>query len=294
MQNVSVGVVSLACGVAVALAVITFFVIMHARNPKNIASGRTWLFDGWQVALYDLIFKDKPTTAIGKMIGMDVEKYLADCILIRKEEQSKVVIIDKFVGFLIIAIGCFIGIVVRNPYIMFASLLVAFPFVTLPIHFVETAADKRKFVIADELPRFLDMLHTALLIGVPVDSAIELTAHNLRGTVLAEELLETLADTKVGAYSWQEALEQLAQRYNVDSFSDFVLDINNSYNLGASIQDSVARKSKEIKKTNLVAMKERAAKLTNTILLPVLLFKIVPILALMLIPIVMELNKAGF
>lgn len=294
MQNISVGVVALACGVAVAFAVIAFFAIMHARNPQNIASGRTWLFDGWQVTLYDLIFKDRPTTSVGKMIGMDVEKYLADCILIRKEEQSKVVIIDKFVGFLIIAVGCFIGIVVKNPYIMFASLLVAFPFVTLPIHFVETAADKRKFVIADELPRFLDMLHTALLIGVPVDSAIELTAHNLRGTVLAEELLETLADTKVGAYSWQEALEQLAQRYNVDSFSDFVLDINNSYNLGASIQDSVARKSKEIKKTNLVAMKERAAKLTNTILLPVLLFKIVPILALMLIPIVMELNKAGF
>lgn len=294
MQYLSSGVVALICGAALAFTIITVFVVSHALNPKNVASGNTWLFDGWQEMVYDVVFRDKPTVTIGKFIGMDVEKYLSDCLLIRKEEQSKVVIIDKFVGYIIIAIGCFIGVVVKNPYIMFASLLVAFPFVTLPIHFVETAADKRKFVIADELPRFLDMLHTALLIGVPIDSAIELTAHNLRGTVLAEELLETLADTKVGAYSWQEALERLAERYNVDPFSDFVLDINNSYNLGASIQESVARKSEEIKKTNLVAMKERAAKLTNTILLPVLLFKIVPILALMLIPIVMELNKAGF
>lgn len=294
MEALSVGVVALMCGIAAFFIVIAVAVILHANDPKNRSSGNTWLFDQWQPVVYDLIFRDKPTPSIGNLIGMDVDKYLSNCTLVRKEEQTKVVIIDKFVGYLIIALGCTVGIVVKNPYIMFASLLVAFPFVTLPIHFVESAADKRRFIIADELPRFLDMLHTALIIGVPVDNAIEITAKNLKGTILAEELLETLADTKVGACSWQEALEKLAERYEVDSFSDFVLDINNAYNLGASIQDSVARKSKEIKQTNLVAMKERASKLTNTILLPVFLFKIVPILAIMLIPIFMELKKSGF
>lgn len=294
MLTISAGTVAFICGIAIFFLVIAIAAVIHANNPKNAQSGNTWLFNQWQPTVYDLIFREKAPSTIGKLIGMDVEKYLSDCKLIRKEEQSKVVIIDKFVGYLIIILGCFVGILARSPYFMFASLLVAFPFVTLPIYLVETAANKRRFQISDELPRFLDMLHTALLIGIPIDSAIELTAQNLKGTVLAEELLETLADTKVGAYSWQEALEQLAARYNVDAFSDFVLDINNSFNLGSSIQNSVERKSKEIKQTNLVAMKERAAKLTNTILVPVLLFKIIPIMAIMIIPIIIELNKSGF
>ena len=287
-------IVAILCGTAIFFSVVALFAIAHARNLQNRRNGSTWIFEGWQTLIYDTMFRNCPTTKVGRFIGMDVEKYMADCNLVRQEERSKVVIIDKFVGYLIIVIGCFIGIVFKNIYIMIGSLVFAFPFVTLPIHFAEAAANKRRFAIANELPRFLDMLHTALLIGLPVDKAIEITASNLKGTVLSEELLETLTDTQMGAYTWQEALEQLASRYGVDTFSDFVLDINNSYNLGASIQEAVARKSKEIKQTNLVAMKERAAKLTNTILVPVLLFKIIPIMALMLIPVITELNSSGF
>lgn len=138
------------------------------------------------------------------------------------------------------------------------------------------------------------MLHTALIMGFPVDQAIDLTAQNLQDTILADELLKTLAETKVGAYSWQEALEHLASAYGVDTLSDFVLDITNAYKLGSSITDSVARKSKDIKQSNLVAMKERASKLTNTILFPILFFKIVPVIALMAVPIIVQLQTTGF
>jgi tight adherence protein C len=214
--------------------------------------------------------------------------------LTHQADRTKQVIIDKLCGFAIVAVGCLVGVFMRNPIVMVVGLVIAFPFIALPIHFVESAAEKRRFVVADELPRFLDMLHTALIMGFPVDQAIEITAQNLRGTILAEELLKTLAETKVGAYSWQEALERLASMYGVDTLSDFVLDITNAYKLGSSITESVARKSKDIKQSNLVAMKERASKLTNTILFPILFFKIVPIIALMGVPIVVQLQATGF
>jgi tight adherence protein C len=280
-------------GIAIFFAVIAGIALFHsARVTKR--SGSAWLFDNWELQLYEALFSERDPLSIGKKIGMDVEKYTHNCKLTHQADRTKQVIIDKLCGFAIVAVGCLVGVFMRNPIVMVVGLVIAFPFIALPIHFVESAAEKRRFVVADELPRFLDMLHTALIMGFPVDQAIEITAQNLRGTILAEELLKTLAETKVGAYSWQEALERLASMYGVDTLSDFVLDITNAYKLGSSITESVARKSKDIKQSNLVAMKERASKLTNTILFPILFFKIVPIIALMGVPIVVQLQATGF
>lgn len=292
-MNIPLEVVAILYGVAIFFAVIAGIALFHSSKAKR-SNENTWLFDKWEIQLYDALFGKKEPLSIGKKIGMDVEKYTHNCKLIHQAERTKQVIVDKLCGFTIVAIGCIVGIFVRNPIVMVVGLIIAFPFIALPIHFVESAAEKRRFIVADELPRFLDMLYTALIMGFPVDQAIDLTAQNLKGTILSEELLKTLAETKVGAFSWQEALERLASDYGVDTLSDFVLDITNAYKLGSSITDSVARKSKDIKQSNLVAMKERASKLTNTILFPVLLFKIVPIIALMAVPIVVQLQTTGF
>lgn len=293
-MDISIAVVSIVVGIAVAMAIIAAFTLQHSLSPQNVKSGKTWLFENWQLQIYDTLFRGKDPSDIGKSIGIDVAKYNHNCMLIKQKNRLKHVIIDKLCGFTIIGISAIIMIISVNPFVILIGLIASFPLIALPIHRVESAADKRRFAIADELPRFLDMLHSALIIGMPVNQAIEITAQNLPDTVLAEELLQTLAETQVGAYSWQEALEKLANNYQVDSFSDFVLDITNAYSLGASIQDSVARKSKDIKETNLMAMKERASKLTNTILFPILLFKILPILAIMAVPIILELKKSGF
>ena len=293
-MDISVTLVSLAVGLALAITIIAIVTLRHALNPKNVKSGKTWFFENWELQIYDALFKNKEPAVIGKAIGVDVAKYNHNCILIKSDNKLKQVIIDKICGFIIVGISGIITLLTANLFIVLIGLIASFPLIALPIHNIETAAEKRRFTISEELPRFLDMLHSALIIGLPINQAIEITAQNLPGTVLSEELLQTLADTQVGAYSWQDALEKLANDYQVDSFSDFVLDITNAYSMGASIQDSVARKSKEIKETNLITMKERASKLTNTILFPVLLFKIIPIIAIMAIPIILELEKSGF
>lgn len=287
-------IIALLAGLGVFFLVITLFAIQHAARAKNRKSGRTWLFENWQVQIYDSIFGVRETSHIGKKIGVDMERYEHNCKLTRQKSQAKVVIIDKLCGFVIIGVFCIIGVISMNIPLMVIGLVIAFPFIALPIHFVESAAEKRKRAVEEELPRFLDMLYTALLIGMPVDQAIEITAKSLKNTVLAEELLSTMIKPKVGASSWQEALETLAADYNVDTLSDFVLDITNAYSLGASILDSVERKSHDIKQSNLIAMKERASKLTNTILFPVLIFKIIPLLLIMCIPIIKQLQASGF
>lgn len=293
-MDFSIEAIAIFAGISVFMSVIAVFALLHSTNAKNIKEGHVWLFENWQVSLYNAIFGKKLPEDVGRSIGVDVEKYLHNCKLIKKKPRVKQVVINKIVGFFIIGVGCVIGLVTLKMFIALFAVIAAFPLIALPIHFVEEAAKKRKLLIAEELPRFLDMLHTALIIGMPIDQAIELTASNLKDTILAEELLTSLAETKMGTVSWQEALQELAENYNVDELSDFVLDITNAYRLGASIQESVARKSRDIKQSNLVAMKERASKLTNSILLPITIFKIAPILAIMVIPILLQLMESGF
>lgn len=293
-MSIPVVVVAIAAGFAVAAIIIALATILHAANLKNIESGNTWLFEKWEIQVYDTLFSNKNPADIGKTIGIDVPKYMHNCKLIRQGEQLKKVIIDKLCGFLIIAISGVATLLTLNLFIVVIGLLVAVPFIALPVYMTEKTAEKRRFTIADELPRFLDMLHSALIIGMPINQAIEITARNLDGTILADELLQTLAATQVGAYSWQVALEKLADDYQVDIFTDFVLDITNAYNHGSSIQHSVARMSENIKNTNLTTMKARASKMTNTILFPILIFKIVPIIAIMAIPIILQLQASGF
>lgn len=293
-MNIPKELIALLFGAGVFFVVITVFAIQHASRAVNIKSGKVWLFEDWQTHIYDALFANKDPKEFGKKFGIDIDQYYNNCVIIKKEPRPKAVIVDKLCGYAILALGCAIGFPSLNMIVVFVALLIAFPFITMPIYLVETAAEKQKFTIADELPRFLDMLHTALLIGMPVEQAIELTAKNLPGTLLASELLVTLAETKVGAFSWQKALERLARKYNVDPLSDFVLDITNAYKLGASITESVSRKSRDIKQTNLITMKERASKLTNTILFPILIFKLVPLLLIMFIPIMLQLQQSGF
>lgn len=293
-MSIPIIVVAIMAGVAVAAIIIAFATISHATNLKNIESGNTWLFENWEIQVYDTLFANKDPADIGKTIGVDVPKYMHNCKLIRQGEQLKKVIIDKICGFVIIAISGIATLLTLNMLIVLIGLLVAVPFIALPVYMTEKTAEKRRFTIADELPRFLDMLHSALIIGMPINQAIEITARSLDGTILADELLQTLAATQVGAYSWQVALEKLADDYQVDTFTDFVLDITNAYNHGSSIQHSVARMSENIKNTNLTTMKARASKMTNTILFPILIFKIVPIIAIMAIPIILQLQASGF
>ena len=84
---------------------------------------------------------------------------------------------------------------------------------------------------------------------------------------------------------------RMLKEYDVGVFSDFVLTLVAAYEKGIPIAETVVRKSSEIKQSNLLEAKERAVKLSNTVLLPVLIFKILPLLAIMLIPIMQQISS---
>lgn len=284
---------ALSTGVAVFFWIVFIFAFRHKKKSEQVRPDQPqmhpWLFDYWCINIYDNLFKAQPAD-IAKRLGVNVESYVHNCSITRLPVKLKDVVVKKLLGFLVVGICGFLGIFLANMIMIAFGLLAAIPLIFFEVQKADKAAKIKKFRMVDELPRFIDLLQTALQINMPVEDAIILTAKNLGDTVLAGEFLNAVADMQMGVHDWQAALERLARNYEVDALSDFVLDLVTSYNKGVPIADVVARKSRDIKQSNLLSMKERASRLTSTILLPVLGFKVVPLLSLLCIPIIQQIT----
>jgi Flp pilus assembly protein TadB len=293
-MGVQFQIAALLIAVAVFFWIIFIFALWHKNKTEHTRPDQPhinpWLFDNWCVNIYNSLFTSEPET-FARRLGVNVDRYIQNCTITRQPVQLKAVVVKKLLGFLLAAVCGIAGVILGNILMIPLGLLAAFPLIYSEVQKADKAAKVKKFHMVGELPRFIDLLQTALQINMPVEDAIILTAKNLNDTVLSGEFLTAVADMQLGVHDWQAALEKLARNYEIDALSDFVLDLVTSYNKGVPIADIVARKSRDIKQNNLLSMKERASKLTSTILLPVLGFKVLPLLALLCIPIIQQISR---
>lgn len=250
------------------------------------------LYKDLDVKIYDAFIHKKPEI-VARKIGINAEEYYKNCELIRKPANLKGLIAKIGLSAMTVLWFAVVGLITKNWYVSIAGILIGlFLIVYLVKRPEEQAADVRAQIVA-EMPRFLDMLQTALYINMPVEEAISITAKHLKGTLLADEFAKTVAEIQLGAFGWQTALENMSHKYEVDIFSDFVLDIVTAYDKGIPIYDVVARKNKEIKQTNLLTLKENASKLNSTIVIPIAIFKLLPLIVILCIPIIYQLRDTG-
>lgn len=280
-------------GLSVFLLTLFIFALLYSRKvrqKRNCGPGDDWIFSDWSTNLYDA-FTTKDPADIGHMVGLNADAYLHNCGILKVTPNLKDVVVKKILGFAILLLSGVMGVVFANVLLIVIGLIIGIPLVFFEVQKIEKKTRLKKFQMLEELPRFIDLLQTALQINLPVEEAILITAQSLSDTVLAQELLASIADTQLGIYDWQAAMEKMAQKYEIDALSDFTLDLVTAYNKGVPVLDAVARKGRDIKQSNLLSMKERASKLTSTILLPVLGFKVVPLLALLCIPIIQQISS---
>lgn len=278
--------------VAAFFSVIAIFSVWYARSSENKKD--PWLFSDWINKIYSALFGEKRPEKIADSLGIDATKIIHTCSLIGAANNIKPIIIYRLIGIVSMCIGLILGILLNAWLFTILFVLIAMILCFLPSKMLVNKLERKKLKMEFELPRFLDMLHTALLVDIPIDVAIKETAECLSDLTISKEMLNSLVDVQVGALSWQDALERLAKDYEIDNISNFVLDIVTTYKNGTSIVESVERQSKDIKASNLLSAKERAGKLTNLILFPILGFKIIPFVIFLSIPIITQLNGSGF
>lgn len=270
------------------------FTIGIGAIPKRSILGRDnaeeWIFTNGFQKVYSAVFGETDPVRISKAFGLEYDKYMVDCSVIGKVPNMEKEAMMRVVGVFGFIFGIFMSVIIMSPYPIVLGCILYFGLAAAIPRGTHQKALSKKRQLGNELSRFVDLFLSALEINFPVEIAIMQTAEALP-CALSTELLEAMAETQVGAKNWQQSLESLARKYEIDQLSDFVLDVITAYNKGVSVTEAVARKSYEIKQSSLLRAKEQTSKMTNTILVPLVLFKILPLIIVLMLPIVMEIMQ---
>jgi len=152
----------------------------------------------------------------------------------------------------------------------------------LPDIVLNMLARRRKLRLELGFPDALDLLVICAEAGLGLEQAIGQVAHDLRLAVpdVASEFGITAAEMRVVA-DRRLALEHLAERTGLESLQGMISVLNQSIRFGTPLSESLRQLTAEARMVRIARMEERGARLSVTLLLPVMVF-ILPCLFLVI------------
>ena len=286
--------ISLCIGAAILIFIIFLTAMQYSKSNKHSVYGKNnpddWLFHNFYLKVYSAFFGIKEPEDVAIKLGINIEKYYKNCQLTRTRPNAKRLIVNTIYGFAAFLVSILLSLLV-SPVFAALGVFLFFYLVFFEQQRLNSKAEEMKEQVAAELPRFLDILQTELIVGLPIETSIYIICEKF-DSLISREFLEALNEMELGISGWQQALEKVAAKYDIETLSDFVLDVSTSYMKGVSITDSVVRKTKEVKETHLLNIKERAGKATNTMLIPMAIFQFIPLIVLIMFPTMIQIFNA--
>lgn len=286
--------ISLCMGAAILIFIIFLTAMQYSKSNKHSVYGKNnpddWLFHNFYLKVYSAFFGIKEPEDVAIKLGINIEKYYKNCQLTRTRPNAKRLIVNTIYGFAAFLVSILLSLLV-SPVFAALGVFLFFYLVFFEQQRLNSKAEEMKEQVAAELPRFLDILQTELIVGLPIEISIYIICEKF-DSLISREFLEALNEMELGISGWQQALEKVAAKYDIETLSDFVLDVSTSYMKGVSITDSVVRKTKEVKETHLLNIKERAGKTTNTMLIPMAIFQFIPLIVLIMFPTMIQIFNA--
>lgn len=286
--------ISLCMGAAILIFIIFLTAMQYSKSNKHSVYGKNnpddWLFHNFYLKVYSAFFGIKEPEDVAIKLGINIEKYYKNCQLTRTRPNAKKLIVNTIYGFAAFLVSIMLSLLV-SPVFAVLGVFLFFYLVFFEQQRLNSKAEEMKERVAAELPRFLDILQTELIVGLPIETSIYIICEKF-DSLISREFLEALNEMELGISGWQQALEKVAAKYDIETLSDFVLDVSTSYMKGVSITDSVVRKTKEVKETHLLNIKERAGKATNTMLIPMAIFQFIPLIVLIMFPTMIQIFNA--
>ncbi len=275
------------------LVILISILVFDKKNPQNtlrkLKEEDTWLFDHFNDHVYEIFFGDRDPVDIATSVGIKTEEYYNNCAITRKTPDVKRLIINFVYSLLCAALGIVLYVVFKDIIVLLVGLLMFSILAYLEQYTVRKKAKKKKNQIFNELPRFLDLLQSELMIGMPIETAIMKLAERMDDTLLGREFLDAFNKTELGAGNWQKAISDTALKYDVDTLTDFCMNVITAYDRGISIVEVVIQKNKDIRKEHVLAIKEKCGKVSNIELIPITIFQLVPMLAFILVPTIIQI-----
>lgn len=193
---------------------------------------------------------------------------------------------------IISAIVLLIGFVLNINFlgIFLAGVIAAMLIMYYPSAKLKKQAKERKLIIEDNLIYFSDLLITALRTKIPVWDALVKTA-KYYDSVLSEEILEMNKRALTTDKSWSKQLENLALKYESPTLSEFTSNIITASETGSDFVKVINDTSDYLKTSKLNRVQEEAKKFGTTMLFPLMIFKLLPIMFMLILPALSQVNN---
>lgn len=273
-------------GVAIFLIILAISTVIYQNNIKNTRFYKEhpddWFFYRFSDKVFNALFGITEPEDVALKLGIDVEEYYKNCMVVGIEANIRGIVTDYIYGFLSLLFFMILTFVI-SPFFFVIGLSITYIFMKRKRVTVKSKAESMREQIKGEFPRFLGLLSTELEVGLPIDHAIYLLSHKY-DSLISREFLISFNDMKLGAVGWQGALYQISTKYSIDDFSDFVMDVTTAFNKGTSITEAVKERTREVKTKRLYDVKEKAAKTESLILIPIAICQFIPMIAFILLP----------
>ncbi len=283
--------IAVICGIAVFLVIFAVIALVDdaQRRKQPGYDPRDWFAKHMNEALYDLCFPGRAPEAAAKAVGIDMAKYNEAVYVAGIDGQLKSIVIMRLYA-MIVFVGAAACLFMGSQVAAMVLVLVALYLFQSPMSKLQKEAKNRRAVIEGDLPRFIDLFQTALQIQMPVETAIITTARSVQ-CELSTEILKNMEQARLQSRSWTTAFEELATKYNIPAFSDFIFNVVIASRKGVDIYEVVKQKAIDVKNAHLANLKISANNANNTITILVMVLKLAPVIAIILYPVLTQISS---
>ncbi|MBA8793006.1 tight adherence protein C [Friedmanniella endophytica] len=203
---------------------------------------------------------------------------------------ERLLVIKIVLPVLVLVLGGLFLLERATPLLVCAFLLMLGIAAFLPELLLHSRGQERTQQIQLELADTLDQMTIAVEAGLGFDAAMARAGENGTGP-LAEELLRTLQDTRMGR-SRREAFEELSRRTATADLRRFIRAVLQADAYGVSIADVLRTQADEMRLKRRQRAEEKAMKIPVKVIFP-LMFCVLPVLFIVLLgPAVLDIVKA--
>jgi tight adherence protein C len=138
----------------------------------------------------------------------------------------------------------------------------------LPDQWLKQNAGARRTLLERAIPDTLDLLTICLDAGLAFDAAVNELSQKIPGP-MGQELTATMTEIRLGR-SRTDALQEMAERVQVEDWTDFTQAIITSRKIGSPISEMVSVQSAEIRRRRRQRSEEKAAQASLKMMFPMI------------------------
>lgn len=225
---------------------------------------------------------------LASLLGVNMSLLQEKIILSGKENTISAVEILalKIIGIAALPLVGIPAILSKQLMFVMIAIVIFMALYLLPVEKIKDAIKEREKTIVYELPAFIEQLYMCMESGANLKPGLEIVSKKTGG-VLGEAFQSALILASYSG-SWEKELQEMGEKMKVEPLQDFINDVLIAFDKGISITETLRNEVKHINSIKKSRVREEVQALQSKLILPIIIFFLLPTLAIVMIPVMIE------